>query len=349
MNILKLLLPIILMITGPLLFAQSNCGTALVIDPCSHAPTQYFPSGNDPSFNQGSCSLDGDEAAWVSFTVNTLATSVTITLSDWGGCSGIFCTTDMTGALYSGSCGTLNAINNCIDLTTGLTNGTNLGPWTFPVSFGTTYYFRLSEESDDGGFAELQFSFNDCTVPLPVSLTNFEGLATDKNNLIKWETASEENTDWHILERSVDGQKDWHEITRIPAMGYSTSIEQYEWVDQRPLEKAYYRLLTLDITGEKSYSDIILVERPLGKIRLDKVSPNPTTADITIQYSALENEDILLQVYDLTGRLLGSTEQSSSPGINEINYSLEQFPDGRYLVRLITPTEQFNEQVVLQR
>ena len=348
MNTLKLFLSIILLISGQTLFAQSNCGTALVIDPCSHTPTQYSPVGDDASFNQGSCDFDGDDAIWISFTVNTLATSVTITLSDWGGC-GIFCNTDMTGAFYSGSCGTLSSVNNCIDLTTGITNGTNLGPWTFPVSFGTTYYFRLSEEDDDGGFAELLFEFDNCIVPLPVSLSNFAGTATEKSNIIQWETASEENTDWHILERSADGQEGWEELGRLPAMGYSTSIEQYEWEDQKPMTKAYYRLVTQDISGEKSYSEVIVIERPFAQISLDRIYPNPTSAEITIEYSTIEKEEVLLQVYDLTGRLLGSEEQVSSPGKNEIIYGLDQYPDGRYLIRLITATEQFNQQVVLQR
>ena len=86
--------------------------------------TQYTIGGDDSSFNQGSCDYDGDNAVWISFTVTTNATEVTITLSDFGGCSGFLCITDITGAFYSGECSSLNAINNCIDLTSF--TGTNL-------------------------------------------------------------------------------------------------------------------------------------------------------------------------------------------------------------------------------
>ena len=45
--------------------------------------------------------------------------------------------------------------------------------------------------------------------PLPVELTSFTGVAQERSNLLKWQTASEENTMVFIVERSSDGARDF--------------------------------------------------------------------------------------------------------------------------------------------
>ena len=348
MRSFHLLLSLSLLFTFNFLNAQSNCATALTVDPCNNSATVYNIAGNDAGFNLAGCDLDGDDAVWISFTVMTLATEVTITLSDWGGC-GAFCFTDVTGAFYSGSCGALTAIDDCIDMTTGFSNGTNLGPFTFPVTLNETYYFRLSEENNDGGFAELLFEYDDCLEPLPVSLVSFEGLAEEAGNFISWETETEEDTEFHILERSFNGKENWNEIGRVDAAGFSTTTKTYDLLDKNPMSQSYYRLVSKDFSGHVSYSDVIVIERDLLKNSIDRIYPNPTTSTINVQFSTPKNEEVFIEVFDMKGVLIHFEAYSSHIGTNEWTYDMNDLVDGMYMVRLKTLTDQFNRTVVLKR
>ncbi len=151
-------------------FAQGTCATASdvgTLDPCIANMTFSITGTNDAANNLASCAFDGDNATWVSFTLAPPATGITIDVADWGGCSGFLCATDITGALYSdggaGDCSALTAVDDCIDFTGGLANGSSNGPFMYTGLTPGTYYLRLSEEDDQGGDIELQIH----ATPLP--------------------------------------------------------------------------------------------------------------------------------------------------------------------------------------
>jgi|GEM_PF-2828688 len=148
------------------------------LDPCLSNQEFTINNADDSANNLGSCGFDGDDATWVCFTLVAPSTGVTIDVADWGGCSGFACATDITGALYAsadGTCGTLSAVDDCIDFTGGFLNGTSNGPFIYNSLAPGKYFLRLSEEDDQGGSIELQIHGN----PLPGdSPTNPVDLAT---------------------------------------------------------------------------------------------------------------------------------------------------------------------------
>ena len=82
--------------------------------------------------------------------------------------------------------------------------------------------------------------------PLPVALSTFYGKAMNNTVVLEWQTASEENTESFILERSVDGRNDFIEIGNVEAKGFSNETQNYKFEDRAPLEMAYYRLKVMD-------------------------------------------------------------------------------------------------------
>ena len=176
---------LILLTTNLNAFAQGTCATATPIgalDPCLPNQTFSITGTNDAAFNLASCSFDGDEATWVSFTIAAPSTGITIDVADWGGCSGFACATDITGALYAstdGTCGTLSAVDDCIDFTGGAFNLSSNGPFMYNALAVGTYFLRLSEEDDQGGNIELQIHAIPLTGDSP---TNPIDLATANGN-----------------------------------------------------------------------------------------------------------------------------------------------------------------------
>jgi hypothetical protein len=85
--------------------------------------------------------------------------------------------------------------------------------------------------------------------PLPVELLDFSVTPADDGVLIDWSTASEYNSDYFSVFRSIDGT-DWTKIAEIPAAGYSTSKIDYEYKDPSIYYHwTYYRLKQTDMDG----------------------------------------------------------------------------------------------------
>ena len=86
--------------------------------------------------------------------------------------------------------------------------------------------------------------------PLPVELLYFEGIAYPSFNSLKWATASEHNSDYFSIEKSIDGE-DWRQITTKPSSGNSTEKINYFYLDNiDQFIIHYYRLVQYDIDGK---------------------------------------------------------------------------------------------------
>jgi len=102
--------------------------------------------------------------------------------------------------------------------------------------------------------------------PLPVELLYFEGDEYPSFNSLKWSTASENNSDYFRIERSVDGEI-WETVGIRPASGNSTSKINYSYLDSfKNFVIHYYRLVQVDIDGKyTTYGPILLDNRKENK------------------------------------------------------------------------------------
>jgi hypothetical protein len=83
----------------------------------------------------------------------------------------------------------------------------------------------------------------------PVELTYFTVKATGFTAELRWETASEENNDLFIIDRSPDAIS-WQTIGTIKGNGTTKEINTYSFLDENPESKnTYYRLTQIDLDG----------------------------------------------------------------------------------------------------
>jgi hypothetical protein len=128
--------------------------------------------------------------------------------------------------------------------------------------------------------------------PLPVELTEFDGLPYPQWNVIKWKTESEQNSNYFDLEMSEDGEN-WKKITTILAAGNSTEKLKYSYIDFNLNEISYYRLQQFDNDGEnKTYGPIVISKiikdkKIVGYVNLlgQKINPYNTTGVIIGVYN----------------------------------------------------------------
>ena len=87
--------------------------------------------------------------------------------------------------------------------------------------------------------------------PLPVELLDFQANLVEDGVELEWSTASEYNSDYFSIYRSVDASS-WTKLADIPSAGFSTSLQEYKYKDNSILYNyTYYRLKQTDIDGYK--------------------------------------------------------------------------------------------------
>ncbi|MEP2669502.1 MAG: T9SS type A sorting domain-containing protein [Cyclobacteriaceae bacterium] len=205
---------------------------------------------------------------------------------------------------------------------------------TVPASLAvspTSCIFYAGGNSD--GFA-YTLTFN---IPLPIELVSFEGSVLNGVVHLKWTTASELNNDFFTLERSRNGEK-FEAVETIPGAGTSVVSRTYHAEDKFPfIGKSYYRLKQTDYDGKTSISNIILVEvldRSSGVVAL---YPNPieNNSTLTVVYIGNETEEIVVNVTDVSGRVIHRKPVSILEGENFIQLQTEFQANGIYLVEVI--------------
>jgi len=186
---------------------------------------------------------------------------------------------------------------------------------------------------------------------VPLDMLHFDGTITEKGNQLRWQTANEVNTKWHIIERSPNGKHHFTEVGRVAAAGYATQAQDYEWLDAQPLAEAYYRLKTLDADGQKHFSKLIRLEnKPQeNSLRLTNVHPVPATDWLQLEFQSPDNQNIEIQFIDLYGRVVQALSQKSVVGTNVLNLETAKLAAGLYILQITDAQgRQLSQNVVIE-
>lgn len=118
--------------------------------------------------------------------------------------------------------------------------------------------------------------------PLPVELKDFYADCQSNDVKLKWETYSETNSDYFIVEKRTDASLNWEEIFKIPGAGHSTELLEYSFTDKKITnENVYYQLSQFDRDGKRTtYNPISLTCKGTDWEVL--VWPNPSNIDVQI-------------------------------------------------------------------
>lgn len=132
---------------------------------------------------------------------------------------------------------------------------------------------------------------------LPVVLTEFEATLTrNKQVMLNWQTAHEQNSDHFVVERSADLRS----FTAIATLQANGRPSVYTYRDNAPLRgQNYYRLRQVDKDGIFQYTNTAAVRLSQDFSLL--VSPNPSKG--IVQVTTGTGERLLITVTDITGRI----------------------------------------------
>ncbi|MFL5728174.1 MAG: T9SS type A sorting domain-containing protein [Cytophagaceae bacterium] len=166
---------------------------------------------------------------------------------------------------------------------------------------------------------------------LPVSLVNFSGRANLSNVFLTWNTTSESNNDYFLIQRSVDGEH-YENIGKVAGNGTSSSTNSYSLTDNNPpFEVVYYRLVQVDKNGRGTTSNSIAVNNIKGS--MVSVYPNPFENGTNVVLKSGYNHKVNLRIFDMRGEIFYSANGIESNGTITVGQTL---PDGVYVLEVRT-------------
>ncbi|MBX7107200.1 MAG: T9SS type A sorting domain-containing protein [Chitinophagales bacterium] len=186
---------------------------------------------------------------------------------------------------------------------------------------------------------------------LPLELTQFTVSLEEGNSLLEWHTQAEFNTSYFAIERSLDGVH-FEEIARKDAAGVSVVPLNYLTTDYKVQElgvhKIYYRLRMVDLDASFSYSSVRWIElQDAASESVMTVFPNPVVDHITISVEVPENQAALLQVIDVSGKVILEMPYALTGGLNFIEVGdLHTLVPGLYLVRIASGRNYFSAKMI---
>ena len=263
--------------------------------------------------------------SWYQFTASSATetfdfTSITNCSTGWGVQAEVFeVTYDVIGC-----CTGFTSMSNCFNpgtASTGTVTATGLTP-------GQDYMLMI----DGWGGDACDFSVSGWTGIniLPVNIISLLGYTKENKNLLTWTTASEENNDYFIIEKSFDGKK-YEKVGIVNGNGNSSSKIDYEFKDSDINHKTtYYKLFQVDFNGDKKYLGVIVLTREFNDIA---IYPNPAKDQLNFKFDKIDKQQYSIEYIDVTGRVVEETLMLNNSNVVKSKI-FESLNKGYYIVRI---------------
>jgi hypothetical protein len=184
--------------------------------------------------------------------------------------------------------------------------------------------------------------------PLPIELVRFVGQCGGGKIDLSWTTWTETNNDFFTLERSNNGV-DFEVVDVIAGAGNSNQPISYSVTDEQPYGgTSYYRLKDTDTGGKSSYSEVIAISCGTDGNDFNYVNAyDVDQTDIVVEFTAAENEDFTIMLYDASGKRALDFGGVAIDGMNKVKLPAGDLARGVYIINLSNAQRNFSKRVML--
>jgi len=186
-------------------------------------------------------------------------------------------------------------------------------------------------------------------LPLPIELLSFDAQLKGTYVDLQWETATEINNDYFVIERAGE-DLDWEPILTTTGAGNSNSLLNYSEKDRDPLNGlSYYRLKQVDFDGAYTYSDPVSVFNESVTDSEDVfMYPNPSAQGSVFLRLPFATRDFetYVRIFDLSGKQLRETRFDTSSDIFEFRYG--NLTPGIYLIQIASSAINETKKLVIE-
>lgn len=191
------------------------------------------------------------------------------------------------------------------------------------------------------------FAISSAGNPLPVTLTQFSATCASDHVELNWQTASEQNSDVYIIERSENGIE-WSKIDEMKAAGNSNQTIDYSYVDYDKVRGTlYYQLQQVDMDGvTKTYGPISATCHQ-EDIEVS-IYPNPTDGDYSILVSSNREENFEMFIEMANGTQVHQHTVHIKEGSNLLNMHSKDLEAGIYFIRITNGVDTYLKKLIIK-
>jgi hypothetical protein len=238
--------------------------------------------------------------------------------------------------------------NNFVRLGCGVFHYTN-NDWDPPATYsGATVVSPGVYTMSRSGISSFSpFGVGDDVKPLPVEFLEFNATCIKAQVQLMWSTATEINNSHFAIERSADGNS-FETIGSVEGSGNSNSILFYEFTDISPLTSnvSYYRLRQVDFDGTTAYSMIKAVKTPSNQLTVAEIYPMPAGETVNVNLNNVRSGTWKVEIFDLSGRVLFQETHSLASGMQTLQVTTANLPQGTYLLSIRNDSENHSLKLV---
>jgi len=170
----------------------------------------------------------------------------------------------------------------------------------------------------------------------PSLMMGFTGQVQGNNAQLNWTMESQTNCKWFVIERS--GDTGGYDSISVVAGLNNGNPNDYLFIDNNMLKgNNYYRLREVDMDGVIRYSKVITLNNVevAGKMA---IYPNPVIAVLNYSISSPAAQQVIVQVYNLSGIVLQTSQQQLSAGNNQQTLAINGLKSGNYILKVSSRT-----------
>jgi len=230
-------------------------------------------------------------------------------------------------------------------------SGSGSGTIISNLSAVVTYYFKVVEYN--GSETTINYNVTETSgygsgnlgsSSLPVSLLSFAAYEKNGNAELNWETATELNNDYFVIERSLDAEN-FTPIAQIQGAGNSNILQNYQYTDfDAPTNTVvYYRLHQYDFDGKDEVLQIVTLSIKESSADIQNVYVQNNT--LQIYYSNPTGNSTLIKLVDLNGRIL-QMALTSAIGQQNLSFDLSGLSHGVYFITMEQENTRVTRKVV---
>ncbi|MFH1005723.1 MAG: T9SS type A sorting domain-containing protein [Bacteroidota bacterium] len=210
----------------------------------------------------------------------------------------------------------------------------DMGGTAYEISFSSGGYITSLTTFSD--YSPVTFGSKGEQNPLPIELLSFTADCEKTNMKLKWQTASEINNDYFVIEKSTDA-KTWMPIDTIGGMGNSNTLINYSYTDNDMIYNIYYyRLKQMDYNGVFTYSSIVQSGCIEDIIEIINIYPNPAQEHFDFVVCAAEEKEIYIIIVDVLGQLVFKSTETITKGLSEISIPVFKLSPATYCLSVET-------------
>lgn len=171
---------------------------------------------------------------------------------------------------------------------------------------------------------------------LPIYLASFEAQNMVYGNVLKWSIYNNSFFKDMVLEKRSGNNEEFETLFVVPYNVSDESVIDFEYTDNELFDDLnYYRLVEVTETGQRiEASKTIAVEASIDYTTQIKLSPNPVTESMLIQFSTEGPSVFEIVIYSLQGKRMLYSENTSSDNYIFEYVDVTELENGSYILEV---------------